>query len=219
MHQFPGAFSPGVTTPDSNSDYTLNTQSFYARDTIEFTRFLQIIAAGRFDRLDETALDMNTNTTRNRVDNFVSPQAAVILKPTENLSLYYAYMVSYLPASGDQFSALTDGTVILAPQKFVNNEVGIKWNALPHLLFSAAGYELNRYNVPLPDPNNPGFFILSGANRIRGFETELKGYLTDSWQSWLGYAYTDARISGATSPPSFRATDPTRAASSVLLVE
>jgi catecholate siderophore receptor len=53
--------------------------------------------------------------------------------------------------------------------------------------------------VPLPDPNNPGFFILSGSNRIRGFETELKGYLTDSWQSWLGYAYTDARISGATS--------------------
>ena len=199
MHQFPGAFSPGVTTPDSNSKYTLNTQSFYARDTIEFTRFLQIIAAGRFDRFDETALDMNTNTTRNRIDNFVSPQAAAILKPTENLSLYYAYMVSYLPASGDQFSALTDGTVILAPQKFVNNEVGIKWNALPHLLFSAAGYELNRYNVPLPDPNRPGFFILSGANRIRGFETELKGYLTDNWQSWLGYAYTDARISGATS--------------------
>jgi catecholate siderophore receptor len=199
VHQFPGAFSPGVTTPDSNSKYTLNTQSFYARDTIEFTRFLQIIAAGRFDRFDETALDMNTNTTRNRIDNFVSPQAAAILKPTENLSLYYAYMVSYLPASGDQFSALADGTVILAPQKFVNNEVGIKWNALPHLLFSAAGYELNRYNVPLPDPNRPGFFVLSGANRIRGFETELKGYLTDNWQSWLGYAYTDARIAGATS--------------------
>jgi outer membrane receptor for monomeric catechols len=61
----------------------------------------------------------------------VSPQAAVILKPVENLSIYYAYMVSYLPASGDQFSALTDGTVILASQKFVDNEVGIKWQALP----------------------------------------------------------------------------------------
>jgi len=200
VHQFPGAFSPGVTTPDSNSKYNLNTQSFYARDTIEFTRFLQVIAAARFDRFDESALDMNTNTNRNRVDNFVSPQAAVIVKPAENLSIYYAYMVSYLPASGDQFSALNDGTVILAPQKFVNNEVGLKWNILPRLLFSAAGYELNRFNVPLPDPNNAGFFILSGSNRIRGFESELKGYLTENWQSWLGYAYTDARISGATSP-------------------
>jgi catecholate siderophore receptor len=200
VHQFPGAFSPGVTTPDSNSKYTLNTQSAYARDTIEITRFLQVIAAARFDRFDESAFDMNTNTNRNRVDNFVSPQAAVILKPVENLSIYYAYMVSYLPASGDQFSALTDGTVILAPQKFVDNEVGVKWNILPHLLFSAAAYELNRTNVPLPDPNNPGFFILSGKNRIRGFESELKGYLTDNWQSWLGYAYTDARIASDTSP-------------------
>src|SRR5262249_31422615 len=54
--------------------------------------------------------------------------------------------------------------------------------------------------VPLPDPNNPGFFILSGENRIRGFETELRGYINDRWQSWLGYAYTDARVSSDTSP-------------------
>jgi catecholate siderophore receptor len=200
VHQYAGAFSPGVTTPDSNSKYTLNTQSAYARDTIEITRYLQLIAAGRFDRFDETALDMNTNTTRNRIDTFISPQAAAIVKPVESLSIYYAYMVSYLPASGDQFSALTDGSVILAPQKFVDNEVGIKWNALPRLLFSAAAYDLKRTNVPLPDPNRPGFFIVSGSNRIRGVETELKGYLTDNWQSWLGYAYTDAWVSCDTSP-------------------
>jgi catecholate siderophore receptor len=200
VHQYPGAFSPGVTTPDSNSKYTLNTQSFYARDTIEITRYLQLLPAFRVDRFDETALDMNTNTLRNRIDTFVSPQAAVILKPVETLSIYYAYMVSYLPASGDQFSALTDGSVILAPQKFVDNEVGVKWQALSHLLYTAAVYDLERTNVPLPDPNNPGFFILSGRNSIHGLETELKGYLTDEWQSWLGYAYTDARVSGATSP-------------------
>jgi catecholate siderophore receptor len=129
----------------------------------------------------------------------VSPQAAAIIKPVETLSIYYAYMVSYLPASGDQFSALADGTVILAPQKFVNNEVGVKWQALPHLLYSVAVYDLDRTNVPLPDPNRPGFFILSGRNAIRGLETELKGYLNDAWQSWLGYAYTDARVASATS--------------------
>src|SRR5262249_51614032 len=161
---------------------------------------LQFIAAGRFDRFDEAALDLNTARLRNRVDQFVSPQVAAIVKPEENISVYYAYMVSYLPASGDQFSALNDGTVILAPQKFVSKEIGIKWNVLPHLLFTVAAYELNRYNVPLPDPNNPGFFILSGANLIHGLETELKGYITDNWQSWLGYAYTDARVSSDTSP-------------------
>jgi catecholate siderophore receptor len=200
VHQFPGAFSPGITTPDSNSVYALNTTSYYVRDTIEITRFLQLLPAVRYDRYDMSAFDMNTNTNRARVDSFWSPQAAAILKPTEQLSIYYAYMVSYLPASGDQFSALTDGTVILAPQKFVDNEVGVKWNALPYLLFTAAVYQLDRFNVPLPDPNRPGFFILSGKNTIRGMESELRGYLTDNWQSWLGYAYTDARVASDTSP-------------------
>jgi len=68
VHQFPGFFSPGITTPDSNSKYTLHTKSFYARDTIEITRYLQLLPAFRVDRFNETALDMNTNTLRNRID-------------------------------------------------------------------------------------------------------------------------------------------------------
>jgi catecholate siderophore receptor len=199
LHQYPGFFSPGVTAADSNSQYQLDLQSAYARDTIEITRWLQLIAAVRVDRFDETALDLNTRTRRNRVDKLVSPADAVIFKPVDNLSIYYSYSVSYLPASGDQFSALTDGTVILEPQKFVQKEVGVKWNPLPQLLYTAAVYDLIRTNVPLPDPNRPGFFILSGENRIRGFETELKGYINDRWQSWLGYAYTDARVASDTS--------------------
>ena len=74
-----------------------------------------------------SALDMNTNTNHARIDDEISPQAAVIVKPIDSLSIYTAYSVSYLPASGDQFSALTPGTLILEPQKFVNTEVGVKW--------------------------------------------------------------------------------------------
>ncbi len=189
----------GVTTADSNSKYRLYTESAYARDTLEITRWLQLIGGARIDRFDLSALDQNTNINRARVDTKVSPQAAVIVKPIDNLSLYGAYMVSYLPASGDQFSALNNGTLILEPQKFENKEVGVKWNITPRLLYTAAVYDLKRTNVPLPDPNNAGFFILSGSNRIRGFETELNGHVTEEWQSKLGYANTDARVTSDTS--------------------
>jgi catecholate siderophore receptor len=199
VHQFPGAFSPGVGTADSNSKYRLNIGSVYARDTVEITPWLQLIGGARMDSFDIVALDQNTNTNRSRLDNVASPQGAVIVKPLPTMSLYGMYAVSYLPASGDQFSALTNGTVLLAPQKFQIVEAGFKWNIFPRLLFSAAVYNLDRTNVPLPDPNNPGFFLLSGKNRIRGFETELKGYVTDEWQSALGYAYTDARVASDTS--------------------
>jgi catecholate siderophore receptor len=199
VHHFTGTNADGVTTPDSNSKYSLDIQSGYVRDTLEITRALQIIAGARFDRFDMSALDMNTNINRSRVDNLVSPQAAVIVKPIDSMSIYTAYSVSYLPASGDQFSALNDGTLILQPQKFENTEVGLKWQANPKLLFQTAVYNLNRTNQPLADGNNPGFFFPSGSTLTRGFEASLVGYVTPAWQSSLAYAYTDAKITGATS--------------------
>lgn len=193
----PVNFNHIATDASSRSD--LYVQSGYVQDQIELTRWLQLIAGVRVDRFDFTALDENTNTTRARVDEKVSPRAAVVVKPVDNVSVYGSYSVSYLPASGDQFTALNAGTLILDPQKFENKEVGVKWNILPKLLFTAAVYELVRTNVPLADPNNPGLFLPSGSHLNRGFETSLKGYVTEAWQSALGYAYTDARITSDTS--------------------
>jgi catecholate siderophore receptor len=199
VHQQPGAFSPGVSTTDGNSRYRLNVSSAYVRDTLEVGPWLQFIGGARFEKFDLWALDMNTGTPRTQDNSFISPSAGAILKPWSNVSLYYTYMKSYLPASGDQFSALNNGNVILAPQEFESNEVGFKWNINPRLLYTAAVYDLDRKNIPLPDPSHPGFFILSGRNDIRGVETSLVGYVTDAWQSTLGYAYTDARVTSATS--------------------
>lgn len=98
IHLFPGAFSPGISTADSNSKYRLNVGSVYARDTVEITPWLQVIGGARMDTFDIAALDQNTNTHRAPLDNVVSPQGAVILKPSENMSIYGMYSVSYLPA-------------------------------------------------------------------------------------------------------------------------
>ncbi|MDE2377471.1 MAG: TonB-dependent siderophore receptor [Bradyrhizobium sp.] len=198
----PTYFGPVVFThlaTDANSKYRLNIASGYAQDQIELTRWLQLFLGARYDSFDLSALDLNTNTQRNRVDEKVSPRAAVIVKPIEAMSIYTAWSISDLPASGDQFSTLNPGTLVLEPQKFENTEVGLKWNIQPKLLFTAAVYELTRTNVPIADPNNPGFFFPSGAHKIRGAETALTGYVTKDWQTTFGYAYTDARIASATS--------------------
>ena len=106
IHHSAAVNADGVTHADSNSKYNANIQSAYVRDTIDVTRWLQLIGGLRFDRFDLSALDQNTNINRQRIDNLVSPQAAVIIKPRDNLSFYGVYAISYLPASGDQFSAL-----------------------------------------------------------------------------------------------------------------
>jgi catecholate siderophore receptor len=195
----PVVFLHNAFQTDSNSKYTALIDSGYLRDTIDVNPWLQLIAGVRFDHFDLTALDMNAGIQRGRIDDKASPQAAVIVKPRENLSIYAAYSVSYLPASGDQFSSLNPGTAILEPQGFENKEVGVKWNILPKLLFTAAAYQLDRTNVPIADPNNPGFFLPSGSHKIRGIETALTGYIMPDWQATLGYAFTDARITSNTS--------------------
>ena len=138
-------------------------------------------------------------STFNRIDDLVSPRVGVVVKPVENVSFYGSYSVSYLPSAGDQFTTLNPGTAIAQPEKFVNKEIGVKWDIFPRLQFTAAVYNLDRTNQRFPDPNNPGFFILSGETNTSGFETGLVGYVTDRWQVSGGYAYTDARIVGATS--------------------
>jgi catecholate siderophore receptor len=184
---------------DANSKYRLNIASGYVQDQIEITRWLQLLVGARYDNFDLTALDLNTNTNRGRVDNFISPRAAVIVKPIDPLSLYTAWSVSYLPASGDQFSALNPSTIILEPQRFENAEIGAKWNINPKLLWTAAAYQLLRANVPINIGG--GLSIPGGAHTIRGFETALTGYITPDWQSVFGYAYTDARIAKDVTAP------------------
>jgi catecholate siderophore receptor len=196
VHHTTGSFGDGVTNADSFSKYRLNVSSAYIQDQIDVTHWLQLIGGVRFDRFDMTATDLNPGgLTRNRIDDKVSPRVGVIFKPVDNVSLYGAYSISYLPSSGDQFSALNDGTLILEPQKFENTEVGLKWQVNSKLLFTSALYELNRTNQPITDPVRGSPFVLpDGATKVRGFEAALNGYVTADWQSILGYAYTDARI-------------------------
>jgi catecholate siderophore receptor len=208
----PTYFGPVVfnhLATDANSKYRLNIASGYVQDQIELTRWLQLLVGARYDNFDMSALDQNTNILRNRVDDKISPRVAVIVKPMETMSLYTAWSISYLPASGDQFSTLSPGTLILQPQKFENTEIGAKWNINPRLLLATAIYQLDRSNQPIPVPNAPagsGQAIPDGATQVRGFEASATGYVTDAWQSIFGYAYTDARIakdltaSGVTPP-------------------
>jgi catecholate siderophore receptor len=198
----PVSFTPVVfrnLPTGANNTYRLGLAAAYAQDQVEITKYLQLIGGLRYDYFDLESTDRRTGITLGRIDHLVSPRFGVIVKPVENVSFYGSYSVSYLPSSGDQFSTLSPGTAIAEPEKFVNKEIGVKWEIFPRLLFTAAVYDLDRTNQRLADPNNPGFFILSGATNAKGFETSLVGYVTDAWQISGGYAYTDARIVSATS--------------------
>ncbi|MGH1570061.1 TonB-dependent receptor [Methylobacterium sp. P31] len=186
-------------TTDANSRYNLGVAAVYAQDQIDITDWLQLVGGLRYDHFDFSSTDRRTLLTNTRVDDPISPRAGLVLKPLPNLALYTSYSVSYLPSSGDQIGAFTPGLVIAKPEQFENTEVGIKYDVNPRFQLTAAAYNLDRYNQRLADPNNPGFFILSGKTNTQGIEIGANGYVTDWWQIAGGYAFTDARIASATS--------------------
>jgi catecholate siderophore receptor len=198
--------NPTVFTPvtfrqnatDANNHVITNVAAAYAQDQIELSSHLQALAGARFDHFDQNYHDNRSGSTLARPDNLVSPRAGLVYKPIAPVSIYTSYGVSYLPASGDQFSSLTNITAQLEPEQFANYEVGAKWDARPSLSFTTAVYRLNRTNTRSTDPNDPTRIIQTGSQRTNGYEIGINGRMTPLWSIAGGYAFQDAFVSAAT---------------------
>ncbi len=184
---------------DNNSKSNLNVLATYLQDQIDLNNYAQLVAGLRFDRFEMNSHNLNTNQDFKRIDNLISPRAALIFKPCDDLSFYTSYGVTYLPSSGEQFSNLSVATVILQPEKIQNYEIGAKWDVNSRLNLAAALYQLDRSNSRAQDPNRAGFFLLTGESRTRGLEFSATGKITDKWQIIAGYNYQEAKMLSNTS--------------------
>jgi len=192
----PIAFRPSDTDADNRTRAT--TLGVYLQDQIALTRHLQLIAGARLERFDLTFHNYRNGEDLDRRDDLVSPRAGVVVKPTDPLSFYGSYSVSYLPSSGDQFSSLTATTETLEPEKFENYEVGAKLDVATGLSLSAAVYQLDRTNTSAPDPLDPSRTIQTGSQRTKGVELGALGNPTPEWQVAAGYANQDAYVTRLT---------------------
>jgi catecholate siderophore receptor len=198
--------APTINTPvtfrqnatDADNRVQANIAATYAQDQVELSPKVQLLAGIRFDHFNLKFHNNRNGENFNRTDNLASPRAGIVFKPVEPLSLYGSYSVSYLPSSGDQFSALTASTQTLEPEKFTNYEFGAKWDIRQTLSLTTAVYRLDRTNTRATDPNDPTKIVQTGSQRTSGFEAGLNGSVTRAWNVLGGYAYQNARITSAT---------------------
>jgi catecholate siderophore receptor len=198
--------APTISTPvtwrqsatDANNHVITNVAAAYAQDQVQLLPQLQALAGVRFDRFDQNYHDNRSGLALERPDNLVSPRAGLVYKPVVPVSIYSSYSVSYLPASGDQFSSLTVVTEQLEPERFTNYEVGAKWDARSGLSLATAVYRLDRTNTRSTDPNDPTRIVQTGSQRTNGYEFGVNGRLTPLWNVAGGYAYQDAFVTSAT---------------------
>jgi catecholate siderophore receptor len=185
---------------DANNRVKATVAALYAQEQLRPASWLEIVAGIRFDSFKIDVIDLRPTSPGqfSRRDKLWSPRLGVVLKPTDNLSIYSSYSRSYLPQSGDQFSSLTDVTEGLKPERFDNYEVGAKWEILDGLLATAAIYQLDRTNTRATDPNDQTHTVLTGAQRSRGIELGLERSVTSRWLISAGYAYQKAKVTSST---------------------
>jgi catecholate siderophore receptor len=168
--------------------------ALYVQDQLSIGDHVDLIVGLRHDRFDLEVTDIPSASRFERIDGLWSPRLGLVLKPMAAMSLYASYSRSFLPQSGDQFGSLDLTLAALEPERFDNEEVGLKWDIRPTLNLTAAVYRLDRSNTRATDPADPSRTILTGAQRSEGLEVALTGQIRPNWKLSAGYAYTDAQI-------------------------
>jgi len=184
----------------SQQNTTAYSDAGYLTDTISITQYVDLIGGIRYDRFaasyNQYTFATHATLHLDHTDHVTSPRAAIVVKPTDNQSLYFAYGTSFDPSA--EALTLTTKTAGLAPVKAKTYEVGAKTAWLGGMLnVDAAVFHTQVDNAQTNDPDNPTVTTLNGNQRVEGFELGATGHLTPEWEIYAGYTYLDPKTTAS----------------------
>jgi len=196
-----------VRSPD---DYTLNvrtslpsalttTNAIYIQDQIQWERFTFLL--GLRNEWFEDIINYETSNELKVKKQALLPRIGVTYTVNKSINVYTTYLEGYQPQSNTVTLMPQTGTLpagsLFDPLESNLKEVGLKASFFDNTMsFNAAVYEINQRNILMNanDPANPDLLVTRGAERSRGFECDLAGYITRDWQINASYSYIDAEI-------------------------
>jgi catecholate siderophore receptor len=93
------------------------------------------------------------------------------------------------------------GVALVAPEEGHSFELGTKWELLGNnLLLNAALFRTEKTNARETDPVDATITVLSGEQRVDGFEVGAVGRITDRWNLIAGYTWMDSEILESVNP-------------------
>ena len=194
----------------SRDDYTLNvrtalpsalttTNAIYIQDQIQWEKFTFLL--GLRNEWFEDITNYETSNELTVKKTALLPRIGITYAVNSAINVYTTYLEGYQPQSNTvtlmpQTGSLPGGS-LFDPLESDLKEVGVKTTFLNNTMtFNAAIYEINQRNILMNanDPANPDLLVTRGAERSRGFECDLAGYITPDWQINASYSYIDAEI-------------------------
>ncbi len=199
-------FTSTGTVPRLHADTVADSLAVYALDTVKLGASWQVIAGARWDRFDVDYRADRYSTTGaytgseqiERVDEEWSYRFGLVYKPRETGSVYLGWGTSFNP-SAESLSFVLNArafginNAFLAPEENDSIEIGTKWDLLDNALsLNAAVFSITKDNARIPDPNNVGFNMLAGEQRVDGYSLTLAGRVGERWQLTSGYTHLDS---------------------------
>ncbi len=180
-----------------NNKGVAKTAAVYLQDQIEITSQWEAVLGVRYENFKTEFHNYAGKAPVHitETDDLISPRAGLIYKPLDDLSIYASYSLSHQPRAGEQLASLDVNTNSLDPEKFINREVGVKWDIDQRLAATVAVYRLTQTNTPFKVGEN--YELVDGVE-VKGVELGLTGNVTDNWQITGGYAYQESEILGGT---------------------
>lgn len=138
-------------------------------------------------------------------NNALIPRVGLTYEITPNINAYATYLegfqpqantVTLMPSTANFFWA-TNSAAQFKPLLSDLKELGVKAEFFgKKISMNASVYEINQKNILINanDPNNPDLLVQRGADRSRGFEWDMAGYVFSNWQLNASYSYIDAEI-------------------------
>jgi iron complex outermembrane receptor protein len=138
-------------------------------------------------------------------NNKLLPRVGLTYAVTNNINVYGTYLEGFQPQSNTvtlmpntgSFFWTTKSAAQFKPLISDLKEFGVKATVLKGKMhLNAAVYEINQKNLLLSAQLSdfPDSLMTRGAERSRGFEIDVAGYLMPNWQINASYSYIDAVI-------------------------
>ena len=188
----------GYGGPVQDSYRRLDSRQYglFFTDRISFNEQWQTVLGGREVRLDEKTFDKQGNTTRHTQRYEFLPQAALIYKPIQNLSLYTRYSKG-LSLGGEAPWFATNASEILAPTVSRQIEAGIKYD-WRRMSLSATLFQIRQaYQYSQPNDGGTFTYIQQGEQKNTGLELAANGWATQRLQVSASVAAIRSRVSGS----------------------
>ncbi|MGY2378271.1 TonB-dependent siderophore receptor [Pseudomonas sp. SDO524_S393] len=201
IHQDAPSFTP-TDKPLNARQRNLDSRQYglFVTDRIRFNEQWQTILGGREVRLDEKAYDGITGDQTRHTQQYVFlPQAALIYKPVETISLYTSYSKG-LSLGGQAPWTTTNRGETLAPTPSRQIEAGVKYD-WRRISFAAAVFQTRQaYQYAKPDGAGLFTYVQQGEQKNTGLELSANGWATDRLQVATSVAAIRARVTGSGTP-------------------